>query len=103
MTDPIIRDFLLCDGREYNAIDFPELAKTLWKENIQTWKKHDNIYPEEGDYNESEKEPYTFIYPRPREDGDIPNKFDSKHTFRVPDLRHMFIGSVLAHGMEKMV
>lgn len=103
MTDPIIRDFLLCDGREYNAIDFPELAKTLWKENIQTWKKHDNIYPEEGDYNESEKEQYTFIYPRPREDGDIPNKFDSKHTFRVPDLRHMFIGSVLTHGMEKMV
>lgn len=94
MTDPIIRDFLLCDGREYNAIDFPELAKTLWKENIQTWKKHKNI---------NGRSDLTFIYPRPREDGDIPNKFDSKHTFRVPDLRHMFIGSVLAHGMDKMI
>lgn len=94
-TDPIIRDFLLCDGRAYNAIDYPELAKTLWKENIQTWKKHDNV---DGDYGD-----YTFLYPRSKEDGDIPNKFDGKHTFRVPDLRHMFIGSVLAHGMDKMI
>jgi hypothetical protein len=31
ITDPIVRDFLLCDGRRYKNIDFPELAKVLWK------------------------------------------------------------------------
>jgi hypothetical protein len=29
-TDPLIRDFLLCDGRQYRTKDFPELAKILW-------------------------------------------------------------------------
>jgi hypothetical protein len=28
--DPILRDFLLCDGREYENYKYPELAKILW-------------------------------------------------------------------------
>jgi hypothetical protein len=36
--DPLVRDFLLCDGRKYKTTDFPELAKVLWKENIKHWK-----------------------------------------------------------------
>jgi hypothetical protein len=29
LADPLVRDFLLCDGRSYRNIDFPELAKVL--------------------------------------------------------------------------
>lgn len=82
-TDPLIRDFLLCDGREYNNADFPELAKILWGQKIHTWKQADNsqqyYYPVsyQNDYKESKK-------------------------FRVPDLRHLFIGCVHAKGQENM-
>jgi hypothetical protein len=41
-VDPLLRDFLLCDGRRYNNKDFPELAKILWKEPIRRWRKVQN-------------------------------------------------------------
>ena len=87
-TDPIVRDYLLCDGRQYNNSDFPELAKILWGEKITIWKKAGGIdgisdhhihgyYPEQH-INEYKKGSETE---------------QAKHTFRVPDLRHMFISS----------
>lgn len=89
-TDPIIRDFLLCDGREYYTADFPELAKTLWGQGITRWNrvKDDNFvgaYPQFDElcnvYQEQE---------------------DTKKTFRVPDLRHMFITSVYFNGSNSL-
>jgi hypothetical protein len=49
-TDPLIRDFLLCDGRKYLTKDFPELAKTLWGEKVTVWKHckgSNHVYPSE--------------------------------------------------------
>jgi hypothetical protein len=43
-VDPLLRDFLLCDGRRYNNKDFPELAKILWKEPIRRWRKTRDIH-----------------------------------------------------------
>ena len=37
--DPLVRDFLLCDGRKYWNRDFPELAKTLWGEKVTYWNE----------------------------------------------------------------
>lgn len=41
-TEPLIRDFLLCDGSVYNNSDFPELAKILNHEKINYWKPDEN-------------------------------------------------------------
>lgn len=89
--NPIIRDFLLCDGRKYKTTDFPELAKVLWKENIKHWK------PIQG------TESTTFL--QPYKNGQDPNcndyaSQDGVKTFRVPDLRHMFISAVSAKGQN---
>lgn len=86
-TDPLIRDFLLCDGRKYLTKDFPELAKILWGEKVTVWKHckgSNHVYPSEQ-YNKYE-------------DFDE----DQTKTFRVPDLRHMFIGAVHAKGQKNM-
>lgn len=86
-TDPLIRDFLLCDGRQYLTKDFPELAKILWGEKITVWKYckgTNHVYPSEH-YNKYEQ-----------------FDEDQTKTFRVPDLRHMFIGAVHALGQKNM-
>lgn len=73
-TDPIIRDYLICDGSLYNNEDFPELAKVLNGEIITYWvlgsdgKMIKKIH--KNDYGKGTK-------------------------FRVPDLRRMFIKSVV--------
>lgn len=92
-TDPIVRDFLLCDGRQYFTRDFPELAKTLWNEYIKIWK------PVTGTAGNP------FLYPLENspteEQGHQVNNYNeqgNKKTFRVPDLRHMFIAAVPAQG-----
>ena len=36
-SDPLIRDYLLCDGRKYKTTEFPELAKILINEKITYW------------------------------------------------------------------
>lgn len=73
ICNTLIRDFLLCDGSRYKNSDFPELAKILYKENITYWKPS-------GDYMISEKES---------------NTYEKEKTFRVPDMRSMFIQYVI--------
>lgn len=84
-SDPIVRDYLLCDGRKYYVKDFPELAKLLANEKIsferqsyyntesedRVWRRfeHTNDFNQESQVGE---ESYTAW-------------------FRVPDLRHQFI------------
>lgn len=72
--DPIIRDFLLCDGALYKNKDFPELAKILYKESMVSWCLN------------SETEP-TIMF---KEEVENMVNTDEK-TFRVPDLRSMFL------------
>lgn len=96
-TDPIVRDFLLCDGRQYFTRDFPELAKTLWNEYIKIWKPvtgtgtkgNSFLYPLENSPTEEQGHQVNNYY----EQGNI-------KTFRVPDLRHMFIAAVPAQGQK---
>lgn len=73
-ADPIIRDFLLCDGSQYKNEDFPELAKILNKESITYWQIGSNGHMQQG------KSPAV----------DTTNK-----TFRVPDMRAMFMQYVI--------
>ena len=75
-NDPIIRDYLLCDGRKYKTSQFPELAKILWKEKITYWD-------EQGVKKTSENG--TPDIAAGEDAASIPNYF------RVPDLRHKFI------------
>lgn len=77
VNDPIVRDFLLCDGRKYHIKDFPELAKVLAGEKIsyerlaQT-EQGETVWRRFNQYN---------------------NYSEDETWFRVPDLRHMFIRS----------
>ena len=66
-NNTLIRDFLLCDGKEYNSVDFPELAKILNGEKITRWS-------EEGNYMKKEEK-----------------ICGENYKFCVPDLRSMFI------------
>lgn len=73
-SHPLIRDFLLCDGSLYQNKDYPELAKILYKEHITYWAP-------EGD---------TMVR------HEIENNYSDKDkTFRVPDLRSMFIRATI--------
>lgn len=72
-SDPLIRDFLLCDGAVYNNSDFPELAKILYKEKITYWKPDGNNMVKRESIND----------------------YKSSKTFRVPDLRSMFIQPII--------
>lgn len=97
-VDPLLRDFLLCDGRKYNNRDFPELAKILWKEPISRWKiaTKDNT----TDKGKTKMYPYFDVECNnydPKTDADGNVSADS-FTFRVPDLRHMFISSIYMDG-----
>lgn len=94
-SDPLVRDFLVCDGRKYLCSDFPELAKILKGEKVSTHTegKHD-IKDDDGKIISSTK----FYYPSSR-DNSYEQK-NQKHYFHVPDLRHMFISSVIAKGIH---
>lgn len=81
-VDPIIRDYLLCDGSEYRCTDFPELAKILNKEKI--WVKQ---------CKQSGTEQYEINL-----DSENNDKNEDKK-FRVPDLRDLFISYVNATGI----
>ena len=93
LVEPLVRDFLLCDGRTYNNKDFPELAKILWKEPINKWISCDNdinvMYPS--------LDTKCNIYGNKNENGQAyATALD--YTFTVPDLRHMFISSIYVDG-----
>lgn len=87
--DPLVRDFLLCDGRKYMNRDFPELAKTLWNEKITHWTHKDGHYVPTVDGT-------TNTYPDTYVENDK-EKLSTK-CFRVPDLRHLFITSIQCEG-----
>jgi hypothetical protein len=72
-SDSIIRDFLLCDGGVYHIKDYPELAKVLYKEQVNYWAP------------ESTADNASMIL----NSGDCVNTDDG--TFRVPDFRAMFM------------
>ena len=97
--DPIIRDFLLCDGAKYYTKDFPQLAKILWGQHITVWSKTSNakfIYPENAhtdSTDDSELQPNDYRL----------QQNEAYKTFRVPDLRHMFIGAVHAKPLKKLI
>lgn len=71
----LIRDYLICDGSLYNNKDFPELAKILYNEKIIYWK-----YSAEKKMMVQE----TWV-----------NDYKDHKWFRVPDLRHQFLRSVI--------
>lgn len=73
--DPIIRDFLICDGSRYKNTDFPELAKILYRETINRW-----VTDKSGENMERES---------------ITNNYNDEKTFVVPDLRSMFIEYII--------
>lgn len=76
INDPIVKDFLLCDGRKYFIKDFPELAKVLAGMKI-TYERLVTVG------NDQVWRRFTHV-----------NNYDENTTwFRVPDLRHKFIRS----------
>ena len=92
-TDPIVRDFLLCDGRKYNRKDYPELAKMLWNEKVHYWKPIDAILKE----NNGEVDGFLIV--REEHKNDYGEEEDDI-TFRVPDMRRMFISYLKAKGVD---
>ena len=113
-NDPLIRDYLLCDGSFYRVKDFPELAKMLYKERISFWQKTAKFNSED---NKEELQYLTEKVVDPEDEqyniedisisGPLFKKLDnSEHTceeiseedvrvFRVPDMRGLFIQSVV--------
>lgn len=81
-ADPIIRDFLLCDGRKYKSSDFPELAKILHKEKITYWAPH------AGDTDKDKKMIKNEFINQGTKSKD---KDEDEIFFRVPDMRTMFL------------
>lgn len=92
-VDPLLRDFLLCDGRRYNNRDFPELAKILWKEPISRWKIATNDNTKMYPFFDVECNNYG-----PKQNNGNIEVSTNSFTFRVPDLRHMFISSIYMDG-----
>lgn len=86
-AEPIIRDFLLCDGRKYKSSDFPELAKILHKEKITYWAPHAD--------GKMIKNEFTNRGIKSKEEGEEEDKI----FFRVPDMRTMFLQYVIP-GVE---
>lgn len=89
--DPIVRDYLLCDGRKYKTEEFPELAKILWYENIAVWDSNGKIVMTK---EEDGAEPSQYhLNGKP-----ITTKQPTEYPdyFRVPDLRTKFISYVCA-------
>lgn len=98
-NDPIVRDFLLCDGRLYNSLDFPELAKILWNESVDYWR---NVT---SPSSVSPKKTLSHKFEHKNEFLDGPNISDEDRVnpqkyFRVPDMRRFFISSLNARGIH---
>lgn len=113
-NDPIIRDYLICDGSYYRAKDFPELAKVLYKEKIFYHKNkvkydiktasqvieysefvcdeikddNENVLPNENNFEKT-------IVVDPNGDLDDDSRYETVKVFRVPDLRGMFMQFVV--------
>lgn len=82
-NDPIIRDYLICDGSLYRNKDFPELSKVLRDQKITYWEL------DRTKNKEVKKEWYNnFKWIQQNAPG-------HEYEFRVPDLRRMFIKSVV--------
>lgn len=90
-VDPIIRDYLLCDGRKYKSSHFPELAKILWKEHITYWDKNGN---QKKHQNGGKTEKKVEV------DGQMTTQIVYDDYFRVPDLRAKFISYVYASSVD---
>lgn len=75
VNDPIIRDYLICDGSLYKNEQFPELAKILEGERIDYWRF-------EASKQRMVQETYI-------------NDYTENKQFRVPDLRARFIKSII--------
>lgn len=101
-NDPLIRDFLLCDGSYYRSTDFPELAKVLQNEEVYYWNtitdnssKNKPIYQKiTGDIN-IKKELYLYENVKYTENGVDVGEPSKVRIFRVPDCRGMFFQSAL--------
>lgn len=105
-NDPIIRDYLLCDGSYYKVKDFPELAKILYKEKIcysknkASFDKNKNKqvvnYAEitEDDAAAGNIFEKTIILD-PTVDPKDENGSETVKVFRVPDYRGMFFQTVV--------
>lgn len=90
-ADPIIRDYLLCDGRKHKSSHFPELAKILWGEKINYWDYNGKMQTHiNGGHTKVNKE----------ENGITTSTKQYDEYFRVPDLRGKFISYVYAKGVE---
>lgn len=74
-NDPIIRDYLICDGCLYKNEDFPELAKILEGTRVDYWR-----------YDTSKQRMVQATYL---------NDYSTAKQFRVPDLRARFIKSII--------
>lgn len=79
-NDPIIRDYLVCDGSLYRNVDYPELAKVLEGERIDYW------------YLDSEKG--RMVQKTYYNNYGTDNHDENQKVFRVPDLRARFIKSL---------
>ena len=115
-NDPLIRDYLLCDGSYYRSTDFPELAKILHKEDITYWQRVENKTNDGIDKN---SDTLTEVYMEMKKEingsvskniykGEFTSnsvetleKSESARVFRVPDLRGMFIQSALTDPSKK--
>lgn len=102
-NDSLIRDYLLCDGSYYRTEDFPELAKILHKEKISYWypnTENDDVnntvsithYSLKEEINEKAE---ISVYNTNLSDSDVELESKEVRVFRVPDLRGMFIQSVV--------
>lgn len=104
-NDPLIRDYLLCDGSYYRVHDFPELAKILHNETINYWSTQTT---ENSDNNrldtthlvlksETNDIKQIKVYKGEHTDDGVEVEEESKYVsvFRVPDYRGMFIQSVV--------
>lgn len=102
-NDSLIRDYLLCDGSYYRVEDFPELAKILLNEKITLMKptivpntddnsvavSHYSITEDINTINELK------VFSQAEEDENGEPVAEEVRVFRVPDLRTMFIQSVV--------
>lgn len=91
-ADPIIRDYLICDGRKHKSAKFPELAKILWGETITYWDKDGRI--------QKHKNGSKTIKSVTDSEGNRVEVTIYDDYFRVPDLRAKFISYVYAKGAE---
>ena len=104
-NDPLIRDYLLCDGSYYRVHDFPELAKILHNETINYWSTQttENSDDNRLDITHLELKSETNdikqikVYKGEHADDGVEVDEESKYVsvFRVPDYRGMFIQSVV--------